>query len=238
MNKKGKTNWIAYVLIGLLIAFAVFYMTTQKEEKQKPHPADISQQEEGTPSVRLKDSQGREGEMIEDFYKVTGIVGSMIRGTTSVTCTTDSDCTGRCGGDSFCENNIDCYDGRCTYTNIVEIALDAKASNTGTSNLGVTFSSVTDGDTGTSAFEDSHVGNVGDTVQVDSGTTHTFSGLFFDLSPYEGKTTDFTVSMYAEDLYSGVRIPSSGTIDSTVSLVIGADPTGGFSVQISQLPGI
>lgn len=242
MNKKAQSGWL-YLIVGVILVLLAVWYFGGAEMKQKPQPADISDEKEGTPYVRMRDEEGNEGDMLEDFYKVLGVVGSMVRGTTSVSCSIDSDCTAKCGGDSFCLNHIQCYQDQCTYgpgasgVPITQIALDARASNTGATDLDVTFDSVTSGVAG-SVFEVSHNANVGTTVQVNAGQTHTFIGEFFNLAPYEGATTTFIVGLHAVDLYSAERFPAVGTLDSSVSLVVSVDPTGGFSVQISQLPGI
>lgn len=243
MNKKGQ-NWIIAVLIGVALTFFVIYFAMDKIEKQMPHDVDIVSEDEGTLTVRMRDEAGDTGEMLKDFYKVTGVIGSVIRGTTSVACITDTDCTDACGGDTFCTDHIFCYQSACTYgpgasgIPITQIALDAGGVNEGESPLDITFDSATTSPVST-AFGTSHGVNLGVTKEALAGQTAVFSSAFFDLAGYEtGSQTTFTVALHAVDQFDGTRYPATGSLTSSVDLVISPDPTGGFSVAISQLPGI
>jgi len=243
MNKKGQ-NTVIILLIGIALAFFVIYFAMDRIEKQIPHDIDITNDEGGTLTVRMRDEKGDTGEMLKDFYKVTGVIGSVIRGTTSVSCTTNQNCIDRCQGNSFCLSHIQCYQDKCTYgpgasgIEITQIALDAGGINTGDTILDVTFDSATTSPAST-AFGSSHSGNLGVTKEASAGQTAVFPGTFFDLVGYQtGSPTAFTVSLHAVDQFDGTRYPASGSLTSSVNLVISPDPTGGFSVAISQLPGI
>ena len=243
MNKKGQ-NLIVILLIGVALAFFVIYFAMDRIEKQVPHDVGLTDNEDGTLTVRMRDELGDTGEMLKDFYKVTGVIGSVIKGTTSVSCSTDTQCTDACGGDTFCTSHIFCYQDACTYgpgasgTPITQIALDAGGVNTGSSGLDVIFDSATTSPSST-AFGTSHSSNLGVTKEALSGQTAKFSSAFFNLAGYEtGSQTTFTVALHAVDQFDGTRYPTSGSLTSSVNLVISPDPTGGFSVAISQLPGI
>jgi len=243
MNKKGQNTTII-LLIGIALAFFVIYFAMDRIEKQTPHDIDITNDEGGTLTVRMRDEKGDTGEMLKDFYKVTGTVGSIIKGTTSVSCTTDQNCIDKCQGNAFCLNHIFCYQDKCTYgpgssgTKIIQIALDAGGINTGTSILDVTFDSATTSPASTK-FGTAHSGNLGVTKEAAPGTTAVFASQYFDIAGYEtGSLTTFTVALHAVDQFDGTRYPASGSLTSSVNLVISPDPTGGFSVAISQLPGI
>ena len=220
------------------------FMSLDRVEDQAPHDADITSNDEGTLTVRMRNEAGDEGEMLKDFYKVSGIVGSIIQGTTTQTCETDANCISACGGDTFCQNQIQCYLDACTYgpgtvgIPITQIALDAGGVNTGETPLDVTFDAATTSPAST-AFGTSHASNLAVTKEAAAGATVAFTGNFFDVSGYEtGSTTTFTVALHAVDQFDGTRYPASGSLTSDVSLVLSPDPSGGFSVAISQLPGI
>ena len=243
MNKKAQ-NWIVILLVGVALAVFIMYFMTDKVEKQVPHDVNIEENEGGTLTVRMRDEAGDTGEMLRDFYKVTGVIGSVIKGTTSVTCTTNQNCIDKCQGNQFCLDHIFCYQDRCNYgpgasgTKITQIALDAGGINTGQSTLDVTFDSATTSPASTK-FGAAHAGNLGITKEAAPGQTAVFSSQFFDIAGYEtGSQTTFTVALHAVDQFNGQRYPASGSLTSSVNLVISPDPTGGFTVAISQLPGI
>ncbi len=232
------------LLVGAALAFFLIFFAMDRIEKQVPHDIDLTENDGGTLTVRMRDEAGDTGEMLRDFYKVTGVIGSAIKGTTSVSCTVDTECITACGGDSFCSDHIFCYQEACTYgpgasgTPITQIALDAGGVNEGSSTLDVTFDSATTNPASTE-FGTAHISNLGVTRETEPGETAVFSSAFFDLAGYEtGSQTTFTVALHAVDQFDGTRYPVSGSLTSSVNLVISPDPSGGFSVAISQLPGI
>ena len=244
-NRKGQTqNLVVILLVGVAIAFGFIYFAMGQIEKQMPHDVDLTSNEGGTLTVELINEKGDSGKMLKDFYKVTGVIGSVIKGTTSVACTTDTECVDACGGDTFCQDQIMCYQDACTYgpgasgVPITGMKLHAGGVNTGSTGLDVTFDSATTNPAST-AFGTSHSSNLGVTKEALSGQTAIFSGAPFALSGYEtGSQTTFTVALHAVDQFDGTRYPVSGSLTSSVDLVISPDPSGGFSVVISQLPGI
>lgn len=246
MNKKGQKNLVVFLLIGAAIAFFVIFFAMDRIEKQTPRPAEMTGDDEGVLSIRMKNEQGDTGEMLDDFYKVTGVIGSIIQGTGTVACVTDADCIAFCGSNTFCNNQIQCYQTACVYGRgtidipITAMALDSSgAADADGNDILITFESASTIPPST-AFGTGVGGanefNLGVTKKATQGTPAVFLGDFFDPVNYEtGATTVFSIGLSGIDDFDGTDY---GTKTATVSLVISSEPTGGFSVAISQLPGI
>lgn len=259
LGKKAEYNWVIALVIGALLVLGLVWYFQGKIEKQKPHPADMSKDDSGgTPSVRLIDEEGNTGEMEEDFYKVTGVVGAMVTGETPIDCPdgmTSTCNTTDCQQDSFCSKHIKCRKAtnNCVYSNVKGIGIDVAASNLGDNVLNVSYDSASD-TAGGNAFSasqpvgDSKILQPGDSkdfiqgcsVYSDCGSTYGICGddglCYFDMDAYktvEGLIT-YEASLSAVDQFTGDTYSGNPS----VTLQVFSSPEGNFSVSISQFSQI
>ncbi|MFA6073992.1 MAG: hypothetical protein WC758_07795 [Candidatus Woesearchaeota archaeon] len=243
MKKQGKSDnkVIVGIVVALLLIGLVYYVSIS--QKQTPKAVDFSDttSEKGGTSVGLVFENGDRGTMADVFYKISGSAApfSIIRGATTVSCTSNAICTSRCPvGDTICNTYIKCYDSKCGYSQVTAMYLNTSVLNSGQAILNVTFDTATTNPVST-AFNTAYLSQIGKSVILNAGQSYNFGSADIPLSSYStGALTTFTSGVYAINQYTGARIPATGSQTSNVGMIIYLDPVSGLTVTISGLGGL